>query len=309
MITLLISRLSSMILLTLLGIFTIRVGLFNDGDSKAFSKMVIYVLQPCLIARSFQVDLTKERVFGFFSAMVFSFLVMGIWMIISYALRKWAGFNRVEEMTLVYSNVGNLTLPLVQMVLGDEMVFYASAVQIPFNVFLWTHCVIVLSGEKKIDLKKIFMNSNVIAVFFGIFLMITGIRFPEVVDTAVSSLAAMVGPLSMMVIGMVIGHADLKKIFLFGKGYLIAFMQLLLYPLLAMGLLYLTGFLRIFPEMVPVFQALFFPIAAPPAAVVSQLALLYDEEPVEAGSLNVIGTVLCGLTIPIVLTCFQRLFL
>ena len=138
--------------------------------------------------------------------------------------------------------------------------------------------------------------------------MITGIRFPEVIDTAVSSLSAMVGPLSMMVIGMVIGHADLKKIFMFGKGYLVAFMRLILYPLLALGLLYLTGFLRNYPDMIPVFQALFFTFAAPPAAMVSQLALIYNEEPVEAGSLNVIGTVLCALTIPIVITCFQRLF-
>lgn len=308
MIPVLISKLSSMILLTLVGLLTVRIGLIKPEEGRAFSKMVVFVLQPCMIVRAFQIELTSERIFGFVSAMIFCFLIYFFWTVLSFLLKKPLKLNKVEEMTLIYSNVGNLVLPLISMVLGEEMVFYASAIQLPFNAFLWTHCNTVLSGEKRMDFKKIFLNSNLIAIYLGLFLMITGLRFPDVIDTAVSSLSSMVGPLSMIVIGMVIGQEDLKTVFLFKKGYLVSFLRLIVYPMLVLGILFLTGFLRIYPTLVPVFQVIFFALAAPPAAMVSQLALLYDENPGEAGRLNVLGTVLCGVTLPLVLSCFEFLF-
>lgn len=297
-----------MILITLVGLFSVRAGIFKQSESRVFSTMVIYILQPCMIVNAFQIDLTRERINGFAAAIIFSFLVYFFWIFLSVFFRKLFKLNKVEEMTLIFSNVGNLILPLVQMVLGDDMVFYASAIQLPFNLFLWTYCVRVLSGENKVELKKVFLNSNVLAVFIGIFLMLANIRFPDVIGTAMSSLSAMVGPLSMLVIGMIIGQQDLRKLVTFKKGYLVVFLRLVVYPLTVMLILFVSGILKVLPFLVPVFQVTFFALSAPPAAMVSQLALIYDEEPVEAGNLNVIGTILCAVTIPAVLYIYERLF-
>ena len=308
MISVLISKLSSMILITLAGLFAVRAGIFKNDDSKVFSRMVISILQPCMIVNAFQIDLTPERIHGFIAAEIFCFAVFIFWILLSVLFRKLFNLNKVEEMTLIFSNVGNLILPLVQMVLGDEMVFYASAIQLPFNLFLWTYCVMVISGQKKMEFRKVFLNSNVLAVFIGLLFMITGVHFPEVIDTAVTSVSSMVGPLSMFVIGMIIGQGNIRRILTFKKGYLIAFLRLLFYPLSVMGILYVSGILKIFPAYIPVFQVVFFALSAPPAAMVSQLALIYDEEPVEAGYLNVIGTILCAVTIPAVLYIYELLF-
>ncbi len=308
MIPVLISKLSSMLLISLAGLFAVKRHVFRQEDSKVFSQMVIYILQPCMIVNSFQMELTPERAGGFAAATVFCFAVYFFWIFISLIFRKTLKLNRVEEMTLIFSNVGNLTLPLVQMVLGDEMVFYASAIHLPFNLFIWTYGVIMISGESRISLKKVFLNPNVIAVGLGFVLMLTGIRFPEVIGTSVASIASMVGPLSMFVIGMIIGEGDLKGILAFKKGYLIAFLRLFFYPLSVMLILYFSGLMKAFPALVPVLQAVFFTLAAPPAGLVSQLALFYDEEPLEAGNLNILGTILCGVSIPAVLYIYELLF-
>ncbi len=138
--------------------------------------------------------------------------------------------------------------------------------------------------------------------------MLTNVRFPEIIGTAVTSLSSMVGPLSMFVIGMIIGQGDIRRLLTFKKGYLIVFLRLIFYPLSVMGILYVCGILKVFPALTPVFQVVFFALAAPPAAMVSQLALIYDEEPVEAGNLNVMGTILCAVTIPLVLFIFEKAF-
>lgn len=308
MITVLISKLSSMILLTLAGLLFVRLKILKTDDSHAFSRLIISVLQPCLIIRAFQVDLTRDRIFGFVSSLIFGFIVYIIWIFLSMFLKRVFSLNKVEEMTLIYGNIGNLILPLVQMVLGDEMVFYASALQVPFNLFLWTHCNAVLSGKKKAEFKNILLNSNVIAVYIGLFLMVMRIRLPEIIDTTMGSLAAMVGPLSMIVIGVVIGQKNLRQVFTFKKGYLVAFLRLLAYPLIIISVLYFIGILKIYPELTPVFQVIFFALAAPPAAMVSQLAVIYNEDPEEAGILNVIGTCLCTITMPAVIAVYQFLF-
>jgi predicted permease len=61
-----------------------------------------------------------------------------------------------------------LASPLNAMALGDEMVFYCSSFQIPFNLLLWTHGYSIIKGDKTVNLKKLLANPNLIALYIGI---------------------------------------------------------------------------------------------------------------------------------------------
>ena len=60
-------------------------------------------------------------------------------------------------------NAGNLIVPIVTYVLGEEWVIYSSAFLIVQLVFLWTHGVRLFSDDK-LSIKKIILNVNMIAV-------------------------------------------------------------------------------------------------------------------------------------------------
>ena len=304
----LMSKLVSMMAMACLGILIVRVGLVSTEDSRAFSALTVYVLQPALIFSSFHLELTAQRRNGFFAAVAVSMLIYVFWILLTGLLKKPFRLDSVDRATLIYSNVGNLTLPVIAMTLSEEMVFYAAALQIPFNLFIWTHGSTVISGKSNYNFKKILLNSNVIAMFLGVLFMLSGLPLPDVVDTTLITLKNAVPSLSMIVVGMVIGRKSLKKLFSNGKAYLIVFGRLIVFPLAAMLLLYLSGFLRRFPEYVPVFQAVFMGLCAPPASTVSQLAVLYDEKPVEASVYNTVGMFLCILTIPLMNLLYEVLF-
>ena len=83
-------------------------------------------------------------------------------------LGKVLKLDGVEETSLIYSNAGNLIIPIVTAILGKEWVIYTSAFLSVQLFLLWSHAKMKLCGEKGIDLKKILTNINMIAIFAGV---------------------------------------------------------------------------------------------------------------------------------------------
>ena len=277
----LMSKLISMMIVAAVGLITIRIGLLDERDRRQLAKLSLYVLQPCLIISSFQIELTPERLKGFGLAVIFAGLIHAGFIAAAELLVKIGLLDVVEELTVIYTNCGNLILPIVSMTLGAEMTFYASAFPIFFNILFWTHGVSRMSGGG-FDWRKLVFNPNIIALF-------TGIVFSD-----------MLGPTSMLVIGMTMAGADLKKMLSMKKAYLVIFLRLIGFPLLAMAVLRLSGFLTRHPEYIPLLRVSFMAVAAPPGANVAQVAVIYDREPVKAGFYNIMGMLLCVLTMPLI---------
>ena len=304
----LMSKLVSMMIIAAVGLLIIRIGLLDERDRRQLAKLSLYVLQPCLIIMSFQIELTPERLQGFGLAVVFAGLVQGGFIIVTEVLERIGLIDVVEELTIIYTNCGNLILPIVSMTLGPEMTFYASAFPIFFNIFFWTHGVSRMSGGG-FDWRKLVFNTNIIALLTGLLLMLLQIPIPGVLKTSMEMFSDMLGPTSMLVIGMSLAGGSLKEIMTFRRAYPILLIRLIIFPLLALGVLYVSGFLPRHPEFIPVLRISFLAIAAPPAANVPQLAALYDRDPVPAGIYNMLGNLFCILTIPLIDLAFSTLFL
>ena len=160
-------------LMAAVGFTLVKLELLKQEDSRVISVLLVYVLQPCLIARAFQIDLTPERVHGFVYGTIFATVTILLSMLLARLFMKPIDLDAVDRSTIIYANVGNLLLPLVSMALGDEMVFYCSSFQIPFNLLLWTHGYSIIKGDKTVNIKKLLANPNLIALYIGIILLVT----------------------------------------------------------------------------------------------------------------------------------------
>lgn len=296
----LMSKLFSMMLVGAVGYAVIRIGLLEERDGKQLAKLSLYVLSPCLIIKAFRIEVTPERIRGYLFAFALAMLAHVGFILVAGILRRLGIFGVVEELSIIYTNCGNLILPIVSMTLGEDMVFYGSAFQLTFNLFFWTYAAARMQENSRVDWKKVLLNPNIIAIAFSIILLITGISLPGAVNTAVDMMADTVGPISMIVIGMTLAGGSLLQIFTDKRAYLVSFLRLIVLPLLVLGALWASGFLTRYPEYIPVFRISFLAIAAPPASNVTQLAVLYNKEPVRSGIYNLMGTILCLLTIPLI---------
>lgn len=58
---LLMEQIFELFLMILMGFIIVKAGIVKEEDSKVLSKIVLYLIIPCVIINAFQVDYTKNR--------------------------------------------------------------------------------------------------------------------------------------------------------------------------------------------------------------------------------------------------------
>ena len=119
----------------------------------------------------------------------------------------------IERATIIYSNAGILVIPLVQELLGQEYVIYSSAYIAVQLILIWTHCKNMLCEEEKLEWKKVLLNVNIISIIAGVVLFIFRIQLPSGAQDVLNMMNNMIGPLGMLLAGMVIAEVPLKTVF------------------------------------------------------------------------------------------------
>ncbi|MGI5989933.1 MAG: AEC family transporter [Lachnospiraceae bacterium] len=291
-------QLAELFIMMMLGTVLVRAHLCGPDAAKGLSVICIYVILPCVILEAFQISYTDEIRDGFLLALLAAFLIHLILFILTALLGKVFPLDRIEKASLIYSNAGNLIVPLVTSVLGKEWVIYASAFITVQNLFVWTHGTSLISGRPQFSLKKILTNVNMIAVVIGLLMFFFQLHFPSVISDVTHSIASSVGPVSMIMIGIILGGASWRKIFGSRRIYFICLLKLIVIPLIVLLFLKYSGLASLVPDGRTILMISLLAVITPSASTVTQLAQLYDQEPSYAGAINALTTIFCIVTMP-----------
>lgn len=303
----LLRQIISLFLIMGCGFLLVRLKLLKGSDSRALSVMSIYLIVPCVIIKSFQIELTEEVRNGFLMAVAAAVLVHFCLLGLSFLFRRALHLTGVERASALYSNAGNLIIPLVTAMLGEEWIIYASAFICVQQFFLWTHGQATLSGERGVNWKKLFLNVNLISIVLGLLLMLLHIRLPDILMSAVNSMAGAIGPVSMIMLGMLLAEADLKAILTNRRVYLISLLRLIVTPLLLLFVLKLAGFTGWVADGKTILYITFMAMITPAATTITQLAQLHRNQPEYASAINVMTTLLCMATMPLMTVIYMAL--
>ena len=101
---LLMEQIAELFLMIFMGFLIVKTGLLKDDDSKVLSKIVLYLIIPCVIINAFQVDYTMDTVKGLLIALAASVMIQIILLIILSVLGKLLHLNEVEIASVYYSN-------------------------------------------------------------------------------------------------------------------------------------------------------------------------------------------------------------
>lgn len=302
---LLMEQIAELFLMILMGYVIVKTGLLSGDDSKVISKIVLYLIVPCVIVNAFQVDYTSEKVKELLLVFAASVLLQIVLLAAVWITGKLLKLNEVETTSIYYSNSGNLIVPIVTFVLGKEWVLYGCVFMSVQLVFLWTHGKNVLSREGKLDWRKIVFNINMISVFIGIILFFTKIRLPGILNQTLSSVGSMIGPASMIVTGMLIAEMSLKEIFKNGRVYFISFLRLIVVPVISLILLKISGLVNGHPDGKKLLLIVFLAVITPSASTVTQMCQVYGNDSKYASAINVMTTLLSIVTMPLMVLLYQ----
>ena len=296
---LLIEQIIVLFLMMACGYGVVKAGVCKSSDSHILSVLCVNLITPLTIINAFQVEYSPQIRNGFLLALLSAVLIHIFLVVVVEILGKVFHLDGVEKISLAYSNAGNLIIPLVTSILGSEWVIYASAFMMVQLLFFWTHGQSTLLEETKFDLKKVITNINIIAIFVGALFFVLHIQLPSVLGTAVKNIAGMIGPISMIMLGMIFAGTDLKKIFVNKKIYLIVFLKMIVTPATIILAIKFSGMASWVANGTTILFISILATTTPSATSVTQVAQLYDRRPDYAAAINIATTVTCLVTMPL----------
>lgn len=319
----LLNQILTIFIILLIGVICYKVKLIDDETNKRLSDLLLYLVTPAVIFVSYQRDFSKELMEGLLFSLLFATIAHAVGISISYILiRRKRRINiiadgkrikktvynentEVERIACAYANVGYMGIPLVNGIYGSEGVFYVTAYITLFNLLIWTHGVMLMSGRKGLKFKefaRMLLSPSIIAILLGLICFSFQIKVPKIIYEALNHVASLNTPLSMLVAGVTIAKTNiLKALTRSMRLYYVIFIKLLLVPLVLMALIIK------FPVNDMIKNIALIMSAAPTGATVILFSIKYNKNSVLAVEIFTFATLLCAVTIPLVVKIAELL--
>ena len=303
---LLMKQIFSLLLMMACGYVLVKTGLLKAEESHTVAVMTLYVIMPCVIVNAFRISYTEEIRSNFLLAVGAAVFIHILMISATAMLKKPLKLTAVEQASMIYPNAANLIVPLVGAVLGEEWVIYSSAYICVQTLCIWTHGQKILFGSKsKISIKKILLNPNLLAAFLGILIFFFHIPLPQLLDETMTGISKAVGPISMMMIGMLLSTYRFREIFENRHMVLTLLMRMLVFPLAVLFLFKYSGAARLAPDGQKVLLVSLLAVSAPTAITITQMAQVGGEDARYAGLINAASTLVCIVTMPLMVYLYM----
>ena len=239
----------SIIVMILIGVLSKKIGLLKEKDVETLNNIVINIALPCMIFNAlYTADVSLLPKLSILTVYILiTSLIVGI---LTYSLLHFLGWERKKIWSLVtvvvLGNTGFLGYPITHGIFGNEGMIRAVFCDISTSIlFILLSFILILifDGELKVAIKKILTFLPLWSVVLGILFNIYSIPITPVGSTVVGYLAGATIPLIMISLGLSLKLEGLK--YHFKEVGLASIIKLLIYPLIALGvlsLLNITGF-------------------------------------------------------------------
>ncbi len=305
----------SMFMLILAGFIVEKLRLIPEGSDKIISKLETLIFVPALYLSNQSVNCTVKNFSENFPLMFYGLILVLVAIAVSYPLSKLfirgnspelVYRRQIYKYALTFGNYGYMGNFIVLGIFGDMMFFKYSM----FTFFVGIMCtawgIYILipkdhaKGNILKNLRKGLTNPPFISLLIGMALGLTGIgqKLPAFLPKAFSSAGNCMGPLAMVLAGIVIGKYNFKELISDKKVYIVTFLRLILIPAIMISVLKLLHT----PKEIVTLALIAF--ATPLGLNTIVYPASYGGETKTGASMTMISHVLSVITIPVMCLIF-----
>lgn len=294
---LLFEQIGIMFLIILLGYILFKTKVISEQGRKQLSEVLLTIVIPALVIMAYQIDVTPEIMKG----ILWSYLLSAISIIIGIIIARICIKDKMENfrmcrMCVGYTNCAFMGIPLIEALFGSEGVLYLTSYITLFNIFAWTHGIMLATDEKSFKgLLKVMKNPTIISVAVGILLFAAGIKLPKVIASSLDYVKMMNTPIAMLVAGATMAESHLLKALKEPNVMVPVALRLGVVPVIVVAVFKLLPV----PSEV-IFTTNIIAAACPTATIVTLFAIRYNRNAVRASEIFAISTLLSGITLPII---------
>ncbi len=283
-------------LLVAAGVILRKLGILPDSAKQVLTDLVIDLILPCNIISSFLIEFNLDILKGFAIILLIATLIQFGCLIIANTFYNKEPDRRkkVLQYGTVCSNAGFMGNPIAEGVYGAEGLMYASIFLVPQRIVMWSAGVSYFteSPDRKTVVKKVLTHPCIVAVYIGLFFMITQISMPVFLENTIRNVGGCTTAVSMILIGTIL--AEVKAGSILDKGILkYTLIRLFFIPFLVFI------FCRLFPVRPMISGVSVLLTGMPAGSTTAILAAKYDGDYIFATKCVVVTTLLSLVTIPL----------
>jgi len=290
------------------GFIVAKAGVLTPDGNKTLTRIVLFIALPCTILNSVfenDMDITIGDTLYFLLMSLLTFAIaFAIVLPIVYLLRGEKNDRGIISFLSVFSNCGFMGFPVVIAIFGLSSAFYVALFNIPFNILVFSLGIYMVSSKKNKDssqteldegfnIKKL-VNPTLIAALLAVPLAFADFNPPHIISSVLRITGSITTPGGMLVIGSTLAYVPLKTLFKEWRIVPVTLLKLIVIPLITWLILkqfitddLLLGILVVISGM-------------PSAAMASMFAIEYNGNERIASAGVFLTTLLCGITIPLI---------
>lgn len=269
-----------------------RTRLVSVEGCQAFSRLLLYVVLPCVIVRSFLREATPAATRALVISLAASVLLLALSMLVS---RIFLRNQPIDMFSASFSNAGFTGIPLITMALGADAVFYVAGFVALLNILQWTYGQDLLLGKRTTSLRAVLLNPLVLALGIGLVLYALPISLPSLLTKPIGALADCNSPLAMIILGFYLAEVPFRDLFLTPGAWKVTLLRLLVIPALSV---LAVAWLPLADAQMKL--ALILAASAPVGINVAVYAQLLGKDYPRAVVLICQSTVLCLVSLPLI---------
>jgi predicted permease len=267
-------------------------------DRRTLSQVILNAFVPCLVFQKLAQSNIPLMEFGRMTlfAIVAVAISVGVVLLISAVLRLNHVITTTFLLMVMFSNVGNMGLPVITLAFGQEALTYGTIYFVVNNLLLYTVGTLIASSGRESPARavgRVLRMPVIYAVLAAGIFQVFHLQLPGPASTAVDMLARATIPTMLLMLGMQLHSAGFRITRLVGLG---TFARLVVVPgaaFLVNGLIGLSG---------SALQAGMLEAAMPSGVMASVFAVEYDIEPEFAANMVLLTTIFSPLTLTILIS-------
>ena len=297
-----------MFIIMSIGILCYKKKMISENTGAELSKFLLMIVNPCVILHAFQIEYKPELLNGLVISAILAVVSNTLGVIIATLfIRKNPERKEyiVERFAIVFSNCGFMGIPLIQAVVGDIGVFYASTYVAVFNLFTWTYGVSIMKGKMNLkDIIKVLTSAPIISIVVGIAIFIFSVKLPLVIAKPIEFISSLNTPLAMIVTGIYLARTDIKSALKNIRIFAVSALRLIVVPaVMLIVFIFICAENEIFTSLL---IANMIATACPTASSTLMMSRMFERNAEYASMIITVSTLFSILTIPVIMMAFDK---
>ena len=300
-----LATIGKLVLAVAIGYYLYKTGIFNVEINQKLSYFILNITMPLLTITSMNgTDLGDSGtvmlyiVVGLAFYGVLPFIGKGFNLLTKVKKGEWPTY----EACCIFSNNTFMGFPVCASLYGAGCIFYVSMFNLAFNLMYYTYGNVLFDGNRgkgKTSVREVLkavINPGLVASLMAVVLFLLDVKLPEGLVQVCDFVGGITSPLSMVVIGSVIGSYSVGKLMKSDwRLYVLAAMRLCVFPVVTYLIMTALGFGGAMLGVAVISMGM------PVAAMVSMGCIKAGHNEELGAAAVVVSTVLSLFTLPVLL--------